>query len=178
MPYANPNDAKAWQKRYRKLHQPEFRRYSKQYVDRNPEKRRETCSKYYQRNKEKIRIYEQGRREQHRRDCRKYYMKNPEVSKRYYVNNKPRIQELNRKNHLKRTFGLTDTEYNAMLVKQHGRCAICGNEPRKRNLHVDHNHLTNEIRGLLCHSCNNGLGLFRDDPKLLLDAIGYLIEIT
>lgn len=61
--------------------------------------------------------------------------------------------------------------------EQQGLCAICGvaevDAPRGR-LHLDHDHGTNAIRGLLCGNCNAGLGQFKDDPKRLLAAIDYL----
>jgi hypothetical protein len=51
-------------------------------------------------------------------------------------------------------------------------CAICGTKGVK--LHIDHCHMTNHVRGLLCHNCNTGLGLFKDDVRLLAAAIAYL----
>lgn len=63
-----------------------------------------------------------------------------------------------------------------MLANQHGVCAICRNHERvaNRKLAVDHDHVTNEIRGLLCFSCNNGIGKFGDSIELLHAAIKYL----
>lgn len=62
----------------------------------------------------------------------------------------------------------------AVLVefrRTHSACAICGST---ENLHVDHDHDTNEIRDVLCHHCNTGLGLFREDPEIIRAAIDYL----
>lgn len=78
--------------------------------------------------------------------------------------------------HLKREYGLTLEEYDE-FVKGHGnRCAICarGPEHQQRRLHVDHDHESGKIRGLLCSSCNTGLGQFQDDPELLEEARKYL----
>lgn len=63
-----------------------------------------------------------------------------------------------------------------MLDMQGGRCAICGtdNTGKRRCFHVDHNHDTGKIRGLLCGNCNSGLGNLRDDVGLLNRAIQYL----
>ncbi|MFI5045528.1 MAG: endonuclease domain-containing protein [Acidimicrobiia bacterium] len=54
------------------------------------------------------------------------------------------------------------------------RTAICGKPPGKIALHVDHDHESGEIRGLLCVGCNNALGQFKDDVTLLQRASGYL----
>lgn len=77
---------------------------------------------------------------------------------------------------LKKSFGISLLEYKEMLKKQKGCCAICGSFPEKRRLSVDHNHITNEIRGLLCHSCNVALGHFEDNIDILKRAIIYLIH--
>jgi len=80
-----------------------------------------------------------------------------------------------REGHLRRAFGITQTEYDAMLAAQGGGCAICGREPRRgSSLHVDHDHETGRIRGLLCFKCNGGLGQFGDDIDRLATAEGYL----
>jgi hypothetical protein len=79
---------------------------------------------------------------------------------------------------LKRHYGLSVVEYESLLVKQNGLCAICGkpqSDPRKNGrLCVDHDHDTNEIRGLLCSNCNTALGLMKDDIHRLAKAIEYL----
>lgn len=53
--------------------------------------------------------------------------------------------------------GIDDAEYERLLEAQNGGCAICGNPPKTRRLHVDHNHRTGRVRGLLCFRCNRGL---------------------
>lgn len=79
-----------------------------------------------------------------------------------------------------RKYGLTVEQYDAMLAAQDGRCAICRQPPaphlsmRELLLFVDHDHTTQSVRGLLCHRCNSGLGIFYDDPRLLRRAIAYL----
>jgi len=76
---------------------------------------------------------------------------------------------------LKKNFNISIEEYNQLLKEQNGVCAICQNEcPTGRSLAVDHNHESNEIRGLLCTNCNHGLGKFKDSTKLLATAIKYL----
>lgn len=81
--------------------------------------------------------------------------------------------------HSIRALGTTSEVIEQMNRKQKGRCAICGNRPsvkngRVMNLHIDHCHKTGKVRGLLCGACNSGLGMFKDSPKLLLEAVAYL----
>ena len=62
-----------------------------------------------------------------------------------------------------------------LLEEQNGRCAIC--EEILFDPELDHNHDTDEIRGLLCPKCNRGIGQFKDNPLLLVKAIEYLTGI-
>lgn len=71
------------------------------------------------------------------------------------------------------TYGLTVTAFDAMVATQGGRCAICRRVPDER-LHIDHDHETGAIRGLLCASCNRGLGLLGDDEARLEAALAYM----
>jgi hypothetical protein len=76
---------------------------------------------------------------------------------------------------LKINYGITLAEYDAIFVLQGGRCAICKEScPTQRELAVDHDHVTGEVRGLLCTQCNNGLGRFKESPALLRKAADYL----
>lgn len=75
---------------------------------------------------------------------------------------------------IKRKFGLTPDEYNAMLSSQGGKCALCGRADEERRMAVDHDHETGTIRGLLCKWCNRGIGLLQDDPDLLRQAAEYI----
>ena len=80
-----------------------------------------------------------------------------------------------REGHLRRVFKLTSAEYEALLEAQGGVCAVCKRAPRAgRSLHVDHDHETGAVRGLLCFSCNAGLGQFHDDPLRIAAVIVYL----
>lgn len=79
-------------------------------------------------------------------------------------------------------YGITSERVAEMLKEQDGKCAICGNVEHWRHplsgrgqpLSVDHNHETGDVRGLLCNSCNRGLGLFGDSPERLRAAAAYL----
>jgi len=81
---------------------------------------------------------------------------------------------------LKSTFGITLSEYNALLAKQNGGCAICNKtaEQNKKRLAVDHCHKSNKIRGLLCSACNQAIGLFKDQIVLMKSAIKYIRKNT
>jgi hypothetical protein len=61
--------------------------------------------------------------------------------------------------------------FEQMFAEQEGLCAICREAPAE---HVDHDHRTKRVRGLLCFNCNGALGQFRDRPDLMLRAIAYL----
>jgi hypothetical protein len=80
-----------------------------------------------------------------------------------------------RRSHLKRKYGITLEQYDEMLRAQGGGCGICGQPPSARiSLHVDHDHRTGRVRGLLCFKHNNALGDFDDDPDLLRAALRYV----
>ena len=91
---------------------------------------------------------------------------------KYYIENKINWK----KSQLKNSYGISLDNYLMLLEQQNNMCAICNRhkDELKRSLHVDHDHKTNDIRGLLCHNCNIGLGLFKDDIKILEKAIRYL----
>ena len=90
--------------------------------------------------------------------------------------------EADRLSHVQRRYGLTPEEYNQLVVEADGRCQACGEEPPRsgspsqRHLHVDHDHDTGMVRGLLCYGCNLALGLVQDDPAKLRGLIAYLEE--
>jgi Recombination endonuclease VII len=80
-----------------------------------------------------------------------------------------------RKSHLKRKYGLSLEDYERMFAAQGGVCAIClETRPEERTLHVDHDHETGAIRGLLCFRCNNAIGDLREDFDLFQRAADYL----
>jgi hypothetical protein len=90
-----------------------------------------------------------------------------QASKNWRVKNPEKVLD----KRYKERYGISLVEYQAMLDKQKNRCAICDIEEK---LVVDHNHKTNEVRGLLCHGCNCAIGLLKDDSTILQNAITYL----
>lgn len=71
-------------------------------------------------------------------------------------------------------YGIEFADYDVMLQVQAGRCIVCDREFGKRKPHVDHCHSTGMVRGLLCYTCNVGLGSFGDDPDRLRSAALYI----
>ena len=112
-------------------------------------------------------------------DQNKQYAKNPEVAARKKVwREKYNIstKDLRRFSRMKRLYGVTFEKYMKMMDVQNGKCAICKDKlnMKNRGIHIDHCHDTDEVRGLLCKSCNSGLGFFRDNKEFLRNAIKYL----
>ena len=76
-----------------------------------------------------------------------------------------------------RRYNISLEDYDRLLEDQGYCCAICGSEdPKAARFHIDHNHKTNEVRGLLCATCNQGIGLLQDSPNVILKAAQYLIS--
>jgi hypothetical protein len=75
-------------------------------------------------------------------------------------------------------YGLTYEEFESLLKKQSGKCAICKCEedpdPRAIRFSIDHNHITGEVRGLLCSNCNRAVGLLQDNPDIIDAAAIYI----
>lgn len=79
-----------------------------------------------------------------------------------------------RKSYFKVRYDLTVAQVEEMATKG---CAICGTvewNGRHKRPHVDHDHKTGRVRGILCSECNTGLGKFKDDPIILEAALAYL----
>ena len=107
--------------------------------------------------------------------CRACWTSWRKVRRSSFPESRPEVQ---RRYNLKRHWGFTPDDFARILEKQGGGCAVCGNpDPGGRgSFHVDHDHVTGEFRGLLCHGCNTGLGLFKDDSDRLMQAMMYLLR--
>jgi len=109
-----------------------------------------------------------------RRDKRKAYKQTEagkRANKRYL--SKQSTKEKREWGRIKKRYGITKADYERMLFVQMGLCAICLIKPTHK-LHVDHDHLSGKVRGLLCGNCNKALGLLRDNTDFLIKAIEYL----
>lgn len=101
--------------------------------------------------------------------ARRSYRKHPEL--------KEKRAAANRIFKLKKNYGITVEEYERLLASQNGVCAICEGTSIQKNrkfLYVDHCHTTGNVRGILCYSCNLGIGNFQDDTRKMEKAIYYL----
>lgn len=102
-------------------------------------------------------------------------VKGKRTKRRYKISKSKRDSGYYKNAQLKHAYGITLLEYDQILESQNGVCVICGGiNADGRRLHVDHNHKTGKVRGLLCSKCNHGLGLFNDDIETLLGAVAYL----
>jgi hypothetical protein len=147
------------------------------HIDRaNPDGRKYRCRKCYnqtkaswrKKNSEKV---IQGKKDSYWRHRDKYlaYNRSTERKERWF------------RWKLNHMFGITLEQYEAMMDEQSGCCAICEQPPGEANghryklrLHVDHDHNTGNVRGLLCNCCNAALGYLRDDPERAMMAYEYL----
>jgi hypothetical protein len=97
-------------------------------------------------------------------DCNAY---NANYARRAYKKNPRRFTA----RQVKSQYGLTIEQLDAMILERQGRCDIC-NEPSR--LHIDHDHKTGKVRGLLCRDCNVMLGLAKDNCNVLMKSVEYL----
>jgi hypothetical protein len=106
-----------------------------------------------------------------------------QVKDNWKLRNKHNIPAISRASRLRRVFGITTEKYRSLYEKQNGECAICHTpfvgikeEPKHARPHVDHDHSTNWVRGVLCGLCNSGIGFLGDNIASLQAAIEYLKE--
>ncbi len=136
-----------------------------EYRQNNKERLKTQKRAYYEKNKDRI----LAKNDRWRRD-------NPEQLKasrrKAYGKRKTSVREWN----LQHNYKISLIEFNEMFILQDGRCAICKRHQSElsKALHVDHDHKTGDVRGLLCAHCNLALGGFRDDMSRLKQAIVYL----
>ena len=139
--------------------------YNKEWFKHNPEKKAQYAAAYYQRNKEASKERSRIYRLENKDKIKEYRLKNSERNKKYCINHA-----------LTRRYGITLKQYNDLLSKQNHTCGICGTNSSdfSRRLAVDHCHTTDRVRGLLCSNCNTLLGLSKENPTVLLNAIAYI----
>lgn len=108
-----------------------------------------------------------------RADAKAYRKANPEKRRAYEAT---RYIDKRWEWMLHTRYGIEPGTYAKMLQAQDGVCAICGTDKMgsKSRFDVDHSHVTNKVRALLCNPCNRGLGNFMEDPVLLEKAAAYM----
>jgi len=144
-----PHSTKELRKEYRLKNRDRINSNMRKWKKENPDKLKAMTKRYYDKHRDKLIII-----------SKKYAMKNPDKPKTY-----------KRKYQLKR-YNITLDQYNEMFNKQEGKCAICKKHQNeiKKTLCVDHNHKTNEVRKLLCHTCNVTLSYFENyDSKPFIE---------
>jgi Recombination endonuclease VII len=159
--HANPEKVKA----KRALYREKARATAKLWRLNNPEKILKNRVKYQAKNRERIRLRQ-----------RQWSRNNAESLRVKRELNREKYTRVSQRSNFKRKYGLPLEQYDLMHQQQGGRCVICGipEDALPQRLGVDHCHDTKKVRGLLCVSCNLGLGNFYDDVELLRKAVKYL----
>lgn len=148
----------SYQKNYYQMHRKRLSDYQRTHKEANPELAARQHRSWYRNNRDKILV-----------DAREYRIKNADHIREWR-------KRTGRRKWLKH-YGLTVEQYEAMVQRQGNCCAICGNGPTiGKTLCVDHDHRTGKVRGLLCNTCNVGMGALKDDPELVWLAFAYLVE--
>lgn len=112
-------------------------------------------------------------------------LRNREKQRRYYLKNKDKINARQRANQKKNTeyaflwslkneYGITKERFDELVIEQCGKCATCNKQLTK--FHIDHDHKTGKVRGLLCGPCNQAIGLVKESSQTLANIINYLKE--
>jgi len=137
--------------------------YNKRYLEKNPAK----AKQYGLNRKPNSRKYRQVKKKERNEYLKEWGRKNPE---------KKRAQKYRYR------YGIDIEDYNSLLDKQDGKCAICYSKNFGRagakHFVVDHCHRNGKVRGLLCHRCNMGIGFFNDSENTLLCAMNYLKRVS
>lgn len=146
---------------------------------RTPEANREYMRKYYAENKDKWRARHEDPaiRERRSRLRKERYANDAEFRERCKKAARDIDPAKRRDQRMRRAYGIGAAEFDELIRRQGGGCAICRSvvgDGADRPLYVDHCHRSGKVRGLLCSSCNFGIGKFRDDVALLARAIDYL----
>ena len=137
---------------------------------------------YRETNKEKLALKKsisyQANKEYYQKKHKQWRLDNPEKIKAYNKKKYHKNKAAMREKKLQEAYKISLIEYNELFILQNGRCGICNKHQRelKKRLHVDHNHTTGQIRGLLCNKCNLGLGTMGDSVESIKKALIYLGE--
>ena len=148
--------------------------YQKAWAARNKDKVKAAQQRYREKNKEAIKERALQRRAARLDEIRE---RDREAYHRRFKADPERIREQTRKQKIKRLYGITAEEYDAMLTAQGNVCGSCGGSQigsKYANWHVDHCHTTKRVRGILCHHCNVIVGMAGECPDKLDKIITYI----
>lgn len=110
------------------------------------------------------------------KECLREYQRHLQSTPIY----RAKLKEWTKRGKLKCRYGLTEERYAEILASQNGVCALCWKPPsgtlRQTRLHVDHDHETGQIRGLLCNACNRALGQLGDNAEGIMNTLNYLLK--
>jgi hypothetical protein len=97
-------------------------------------------------------------------------------SRQWALSNQEKKKLNSRKSHLKRKYNMSLEDEKKLIDNQKNKCAICNIEmiTEQSKFHIDHCHNSGKVRGVLCNSCNTGLGMFKDSQEYLKSAVKYL----
>jgi hypothetical protein len=135
--------------------------YPRKYAEAHREEQRAWKRAYYAKNREALQAKQ---RERYKRDAEKRRARQREYGAANRIEIGLRLKE--------RKYGIPREELQRMLDAQQGGCAICGTVGKR--LTVDHDHASGRVRGLLCESCNFGIGKFYDNADWLRRAAWYI----
>lgn len=103
------------------------------------------------------------------------------VCKSWIKPKNPIFPEENREYFIKHKYKVDSKYIDFLFASQEHKCAICKTTESKGrwgSFHIDHNHSTGKVRGLLCHACNTGIGLMKENIEILKEAVRYLEDDT
>ena len=142
-------------------------------MKKSSEHQKRSMKTWYQRNRQKKLEYQK----KYRANNPDYVIRDRERAKKLSAEARkdPNFRHQKKLYDLKKLYGLTEEQYNNLRKKQDYSCAVCyEKETPEKQLHVDHSHVTNEVRGLLCQKCNTSLGIMLDSPILIGRLMGYV----
>lgn len=134
-----------------------------------------TCAKVATRRYREKNDPNKGRPKTH---CRNGHLISPDNTITYGDQDRclPCVRDASGRQRLKK-YNLSAAEYQDLLAEQNGNCAICGDfMGGGRNEHIDHDHVTGQVRGILCSQCNTAIGKFKDSPEIILKAAEYIMR--
>lgn len=156
-----------WERCWRKAHPEESRERARRYRAANRDKENARARKYHKENREKaLKAQKTWRQKNLEREA--------ERRKQWAIDH----PETQRKSGLKKRYGMTVDQWDALFEKQRQKCACCGASdlPSPKDWHTDHDHETGVVRGILCRSCNHMLGAAKEEPTRLQAGIAYLAK--